>query len=238
MVVAGAVPAWEIERAEQVIEQILDRHRAGGVARVRMTRLRSPFGPILVQIDHDLDGRVRTQVAAPSGAAVTAAATRLDRHLQRLDGFTALRWWSEPGRPPLACPSETRPILRRKDIRPRHCDPRAAVAAMDRMDYDAHLFIDSESGQDAVVYWAGPRGVALARRRGTYPARAHGDAPLHIDPRKIRTLTDTDAAVLLCERGLPFLFFSDPVHRRGRLLYRRYDGDLGLLVPNSAPPAQ
>jgi hypothetical protein len=43
------------------------------------------------------------------------------------------------------------------------------------------------------------------------------------------------ARELLDEGDLPFVFFVDPLTRRGRVLYRRYDGHYGLIVPSDQP---
>jgi len=39
------------------------------------------------------------------------------------------------------------------------------------------------------------------------------------------------AAYRLVTCWLPYLFYTCPGTGRGRVLYRRYDGDLGLLLP-------
>lgn len=49
------------------------------------------------------------------------------------------------------------------------------------------------------------------------------------DPAPV--LIEEAAVTRLCRKGLPFLFFTDADSGRGRLLYRRYDGDLTIVVP-------
>jgi len=44
------------------------------------------------------------------------------------------------------------------------------------------------------------------------------------------TLTETQARERLDVGGEPFVFYVDPVDRRGRVLYRRYDGHYGVIV--------
>jgi Sigma 54 modulation/S30EA ribosomal protein C terminus len=68
----------------------------------------------------------------------------------------------------LAAPSDG-VITRRKPVVLLRGDPLEAVAVMDAMDYDVHLFTDAETGEDAVVYRAGPAGLRLARQRRMYP---------------------------------------------------------------------
>jgi hypothetical protein len=48
-------------------------------------------------------------------------------------------------------------------------------------------------------------------------------------PAHQSTVAET-AAALTADPTRQFLFFIDPEHRRGRVLYRRYDGNLGLLA--------
>lgn len=57
--------------------------------------------------------------------------------------------------------------------------------------------------------------------------------PLTVNPRTIATLTPAEAADRLDAGWLPFLFFTNVSTGRGNLLYRRYDGQLGLVSPAS-----
>ncbi|NUS58959.1 MAG: hypothetical protein HOV66_29505, partial [Streptomycetaceae bacterium] len=105
------------------------------------------------------------------------------------------------------------------------------------MDYDAFLFTDAETGEDAIVYRSGPAGLALARQRTMRPPSLPGPLPLTVNPRKTPVLTAEQAATQLADGWLPFLFYTDAADRRGHLLYRRYDGELGLVVPSAPDPA-
>ncbi len=55
--------------------------------------------------------------------------------------------------------------------------------------------------------------------------------PVTVTPHRIPTLTAAEAANRLAAGWLPFVSFTDRDSRRGNLLYRRYDGDLGLIDP-------
>lgn len=55
--------------------------------------------------------------------------------------------------------------------------------------------------------------------------------PLIVNSRPPLALTKAAAVSRLGEHGLRFLFFTYPHSGRGRLLYPRYDGDLGLISP-------
>jgi len=108
-----------------------------------------------------------------------------------------------------------------------------AAAYMDAMDYDIHLFTDAESGQSAAVHRTGPTGYRLTRLRPTAPPR-QTRMPLVTDPRPAPHLTNTAAAARLDETALLHLFFTDPATGHGHVLYRRYDGNYGLITGTAA----
>jgi hypothetical protein len=132
----------------------------------------------------------------------------------------------------LAQPQQA-PICRMKSFRLPLGMACQAAAHMNAMDYDVFLYTDAETGEDAVIYRAGPTGVSLARQRTMRPPSQPTLVPLTVNPRKTPILTPGQAAVRLAEHWLPFLFYTDYDSRRGNLLYRRYDGDLGLIAPTS-----
>ncbi|MFI9511019.1 sigma 54 modulation/S30EA ribosomal C-terminal domain-containing protein [Nocardia sp. NPDC052566] len=235
---SGAVPPADVTRAVRAIGLILRRHRLDTAVRVRVTAPTSAEEPTLVQANIRLRGApTRIQVSGPRGFAVTFAAERLDRQIARLT-MKQSRELPDPARPPLARITEPRPIIRRKRCTLLTGTPTEAIAVMDAMDYDAYLFIDAETGEDAVVSWADQLGVRLARQRtGTPPTvptlrpLTANSLPLLVHSEPAPMLTEDAAADLLCRDGLPYLFFTEAVSGRGRLLYRRYDGDLTIVVP-------
>ncbi len=228
--VLGVAPGVETERAGRVVGAVARRHRLREPVAVRLSG--GPSGSAVVQVNLRVDGRaIRTQSDGPSGFALTLAAGRLDRQIHRVTTGPAAPWWPEPGRPALAYASRHTEIVRRKSFRLRTCTPSDAIGVLDAMDFSAFLFTDIATGADAIVYWAGPSGARLARQCGNRCAGDRFDIPLTVDPGASPVLTATQAAALLCRQGLPFLFHSDPRSGRGRLLYRRYDGDLALVTP-------
>ncbi|WP_244975940.1 sigma 54 modulation/S30EA ribosomal C-terminal domain-containing protein [Nocardia huaxiensis] len=228
--VSGELPPLELIRAQGVIGRTLRRHHIDGGARVRLTGGAHPGGRTVAQVNLVLDGEpVRTQIDGPGGFALTFAAERLDRQLHRLRHGAPSRWTPDPGRAPLAQVTGEGLVLHRKRCELQVCAPSVAVTVMDRMDYDAHLFTDAATGEDALVYWAGPRGVRMARQRRVHPPRELAQLPLTMNPHPTRRLTEHEAAARLCAYGLPFVFYTDAAAGRGRLLYRRYDGELGLV---------
>ncbi len=229
----AADPEPDRERAAAAIEAVLRRHRleADG-ARVRMTVSACGHGPALVQVNLRVCGaQARVQIPGPSTAmAVASAAARLDRQIRRLTTAWEPWAWPDPLRRSLGVPLPGR-IARVKDFRLHAGVPCQATAAMNAMDYDVYLFTDSETGEDAIVYRAGPTGVRLARQHSMHPSAMHVTLPLTVNPRTTPTLTADYAAHRLAEAWLPFLFYTDLGTGRGHLLYRRYDGDLGLIRP-------
>lgn len=228
----GAVPDVDVTRAVRAIGRVLRRHHLDAATRVRVTASADADAVTVVQANVRCRGlATRVQVPGPGGFAVTFAAERLDRQLARL-ATTQSRAWPDPARPPLARVTEPRPIVRRKRCALRTGTPVEATAVMDAMDYDAYLFIDRESGTEAVVHWGDPLGVRLARQDAAVSSPSTVNSlPRTVDTEPAPVLDEDRAAHILCHHGLPFLFFTDQARGRGHLLYRRYDGDLTLVEP-------
>lgn len=234
----GAVPPADVTRAVRGIGRVLRRHHLDAAARVRVTTPVDSDELTLVQANirmHDTPSRV--QVTGPRGFAVTFAVERLDRQIARL-ATNRSREWPDPARPPLTRVTEPRPIVRRKRCALLTGTPAEATAVMDAMDYDSYLFSDAETGEDALVSWADPLGVRLTRQCSTHAPPTPADRPLTVnslpllvDSYPAPTHIEEAAVAWLCREGLPFLFFIDADSGRGRLLYRRYDGDLTIVVP-------
>ncbi|MEV6772990.1 sigma 54 modulation/S30EA ribosomal C-terminal domain-containing protein [Nocardia sp. NPDC051030] len=214
----GPVPPAEVTRVVRGLGRILRRHGVEGPVRVRLHWPDSAEQTTLVQATIRALGKAyRVQVAGPGRFAATFALERLDLRLGCPPDELS-RPWPDPARPTLAVVTGPRAIVRRKDCRLQVATPTAAAKVLDAMDYDAHLFIDAETGADAVVCWTGPLGTRTLRQ--------------HRDP--VPVLVDDEAAARLCLGGLPHLFYADPHTRRGRLLYRRFDGDLALVTAAGA----
>ncbi|WP_327002177.1 sigma 54 modulation/S30EA ribosomal C-terminal domain-containing protein [Dactylosporangium sp. NBC_01737] len=228
----GAIGGDERECARTMVAAVVTRHHLAGGARVRLTGGHHPGGPVVVQVNLRVSGApARIQIAGPDpAAAVSAGAVRLDRQVKRLlTGWEP--WpWPDPERRALAIPGSDR-ITRRKTVplRPRRaCQAASMLAAMD---YDVCLFTDADTGEDAVIYRAGPTGLRVARQRGMRPAPASGTPAPTVNSRRTPVLTPAAAATHLAEGWLPFLFFTDEGTGRGGIVYRRYDGGVGLLGP-------
>ncbi|MFB7669343.1 sigma 54 modulation/S30EA ribosomal C-terminal domain-containing protein [Kitasatospora sp. NPDC056138] len=256
----GALPREEAEHARRRMLGLLDRLAPAGrpdpavhSARVKLTRSRSSevARPAIAQATLGLAGRkLRTQVAA----VTMHQAVRL-LHDRLLDRASRLRpyWEAPPDAAPPLDPDLCRPsrevadrpeyarrtlgereIVRRKSVRPARLTPQQAVLAMAGMDFDFHLFADAVTGQDCLVHCQDPTGgyrivrAGGAGQGGTTAGTAWSVAEsLHPAPR----IGVTEAARRLWLSGRPFVFFTGLRDGRGRILYRRYDGHYGLIVP-------
>jgi len=219
------------------------------LARVTLTVAADPAvaRPAVAQATVDMNGRiVRAQAAEPTmREAIYQMAARLKVRLDR-----AARNWAavrgtvptgEPGewrhrsapayRPPyFPRPGEERQVVFRASYAAGPETPQQAVAELDLLDYDFHLFVERSTGQDSVIYrtttgyglaMTDPKPGMLADLPGSITL---GDLPA---PR----VAFPDATERLEAMGQPFIFFVDPRSGRGRLIYHRYDGHYGLIVP-------
>lgn len=229
----GRVPALEGERFAGAVGRLLDRLGVGGGARLRITGTNSDDGPFLVQVNlrvGETPARIQTPTHGPGDALPVVV------RLEQLIAATRAPWqprsWPDPTRPPLDTPGPGE-LSRRKSVPLATGRPSRAVAVMDAMDYNAHLFTDAATGQEAIVYRAGPSGLRLARQDTASPPHSTpGEpGPFTINPRPAPALTEADAVDRVCEQGSPFLFYTDQNSGRGHLLYRRYDTGLALITP-------
>ncbi|GAA2374360.1 hypothetical protein [Dactylosporangium salmoneum] len=218
--------------ARAMITAVVGRHGGAGGPEVRVSAAACPDGPTLIQVNLRVCGApARIQVAGPSPAAALAAATvRLDRQIRRLTTAWDPWPWPDPERRPLAVPGRAE-FTRHKPVRLRRQRSCQAGAHLAAMDYDAHLFTDAETGEDALVHRAGPTGLQLSRQYSRHPAGRNGTPTPTVNPRPTPVLAPAEAAAYLAEGWLPFLFFTDPATGRGNLAYRRYDGGCALITP-------
>lgn len=217
----GPIAELELERVAGAVGRLLTRNGIVGGARVRVVGANCAGGTQLVQVNLRVAGLpARVQTITPGPGIVLPVVLRLERLIERLSTTQRVASEREPMRQLLAA-SGRGAIIRRKNYSLLVGPPDAAAAVLDAMDYDAHLFIDAETGADAIVYRRDPVGIELLRSPGDPSAQ----------PNPIPELSETAAVDRLCTIGLPYLFFIDPGSRRGHLLYRRYDADLGLITP-------
>ncbi|WP_406194168.1 sigma 54 modulation/S30EA ribosomal C-terminal domain-containing protein [Kitasatospora sp. NBC_01560] len=210
-------------------------------------------------------GPVRVQLAAVTGReAVDVAVGTLVGRAARLRelgeiGFAAVHESSyRPQFTPR--PLAERRIVRRKPVVPALRTPDRAARELLALDHGFHLFVDALTGQDSVVHRRpadgglrlvrahstarpGGSGLPLPEARQPVPRidlpEARRPAPRIDLPEARRPAPRIDlpeAARRLWLGCRPFVFHTDPVDGRGRVLYRRYDGHYGLIAPVTEAP--
>lgn len=216
-------------------------------AHVSVTRRRDPAveHPVVAHANLEIDGHVLTAEAEADAAreAVDMLEARLRRRLVH-----HLEWKSRQHRPGLAppwrspqvdgagVPEESGHLVRRKSFSTVPCSVDVAIAELELFGYDFHLFREIGSGAAAVVYrGGGPTGYRLAL---VAPALAPQVAPFErlvtVSPHPLPCLTEDQALERLALLGTPFLFFVEASEGRAGVLYRRLDGDFGLITPAAA----
>jgi ribosome-associated translation inhibitor RaiA len=228
LTVRGDIPeddrAYALSKVERVLETA---HRPVLKAHLVLGWKPGPGHPHPARLEIGLDVNgvpVRAHIAADSireGADLLQG--RLGRQLRQLqDRALARRRWSEAigasgapitkPRPPVHRANLTEPseVVRRKTFATHPLSADEAVYEMDLLDHDFYLYIDRESGGEAVVY-----------------RTVDGERILHTPA----TLSEHQAREHLDLGGEPFVFFRTPGDSLGRVLYRRFDGGYGLITP-------
>ncbi|MFC3454935.1 ribosome hibernation promotion factor [Amycolatopsis speibonae] len=250
--VRGDLPPALAERAGRKVKRLFGlAHRPVLAASVRLSRHGNPAvdQPVVAQANLDVSGRrLRAQVAAPTAEeAIYLLEAKLRCQLER----SALHWQSRRGRPgaepgewrhdsppgpPMSwfpIPEDEREIVRRKSYSLARSTVDDAFFEMHLLDYDFHLFTESGTGQDSVLYHAGP---TLHRLAQSTPPGPHRLSPFRlavtVSRQSAPVLTTAEAVDRLGLLGSPFLFFVDAGSSRGSLLYHRYDGHYGLIAPD------
>ncbi|HEX4815450.1 sigma 54 modulation/S30EA ribosomal C-terminal domain-containing protein [Nonomuraea sp. NPDC049480] len=106
--------------------------------------------------------------------------------------------------------------------------PDEAVVDMEQLDYDFLLFTEATTGQDSVVYRAGD-GYRLAQLVPQPDLPTPTCAAISVSPLPAPRLAPEEAIERLELTGFPFVFFADADTGGGGLVYRRDDGDYGLV---------
>lgn len=237
-VTGDRIAADRAEHVARAVREVLNSRGIVGGARVRLKTAPCGRGPMVMQVNLSVGGRPARVAAVTDGIDdLSPALRRLDRQIIRLGAPWRPRPWPDPTRRLLTVPPDA-DIARRKSPVLQRITPLEAVEVMDAMDYDAHLFTDAETGEDAIVYRAGPSGLRLARQRHVFPpgwAWSPGVSgpplPLIVNSLATPVLGESDAVDRARDHGPRLLFYTDPETGRGNLLYPRHDGNLGLLSP-------
>jgi hypothetical protein len=203
--------------------------------------------PVVAQANLDLNGRhIRTQVggrtardavdALHDGLCAKLSQMAPDRPAPADDRWSARRHeWSRhmtSGHRPdyFPRPIGERQVMRHKEVTLSTRTVDQAASDMDLLDYDFHLFTEAGSSQDSLLRWAGTD-LRLAQAEPTPHLVTPGSLPVDIGSQPPPRLNLPDAVHRLDLSAQPFLFYVDTQQGRGCLLYRRYDGHYGLIVP-------
>jgi hypothetical protein len=248
VLVRGPVTTQDIAYARHAVTEAPWREAGADHLRIKLAEYRGGDRETVAvaQVNAELTGRmVRTQASSGTVAgAVDLAVTEFGPRLHRL-------WWrltrSEAGPPsylgepwdPRAAhtiPSvvkvggKARRLARHKSCPPAVQDLGAAALTMDLRDYDFHLFVDGASGQDAVATRGGAAGFRLAADHPHLLGGIPEGVPVADAPVRLPSLTMPEAVRALDLRDVPFLAFTGVGSGRAAVLYRRFDGHLGLLT--------
>lgn len=224
-------------------------HRPVQRAHVKLIRHCDPAvrQSVVAQANLDVGGRlVRAQVHGETAhEAIDRLQAGLRHRLERLgdqwDPQRQVRKAHNPQRhsAPVADrvqvvnrPPEERRILRRKSYAMAPCTVDEAVAEMELLGYDFHLFLEKGCNAAGVVYRGGSTGYRIAMVAPDLVDRlAPFSAQVTFSERSTPCLTLDEATERLGALGLPFLFFVDAEQGRVGVLYHRYDGHYGLITP-------
>lgn len=204
--------------------------------------------PMTVEVSLDVSGRdVRAKAAAATmGEAVDLVDDRLRRQLKRLaeinitkgrrpkvredgewrhgDGLLHRPLWRER-------PAEDRQVVRRKTFAVGEMSPDEAVFEMEQLDHDFYLFVNVDTHEDNVVERRDDGTYLLAELRTHDPQLDGCVAPIKAAATMPPELGLDAAAELLSVENANFVFYLDSATGRGHVLYRRFDGNYGLIVP-------
>jgi len=204
--------------------------------------------PAVAQATIDLNGRtVRAQAAGGTmRMAIEHMAARLRVRLDR----SARNWAARRGTLPVSEAGEwrhqsipahrfayfprsaaDRAVIRRLGYASHPLTPEEAVAELDLLDYDFHLFTERSTGKDSVIYRVGDR-YRLAQARPEPDRLGSLPAEITLSEHPAPVLTPIEAVGRLEWLGQPFVFFVNPETGRAGLLYHRYDGHYGLVSPD------
>ncbi|MGW3264272.1 ribosome hibernation promotion factor [Streptomyces sp. NPDC001056] len=247
----GQMPPGAVEYAREKVGALTGRTREPVLyARVKLTHMANPAveRPAIAQANLDVNGRpVRAHVAATAmHEAVDRLQDRLAVRLKRLEehwearrGKTPVpdphewRHGSEPTHRPdyFPRPAEDRQVVRHKSYSLALESPDEAAFELESMDYDFHLFTDMGTGEDSVLYRAGPTGYRLAQVHPHPEPAGPAAVPLTLSELPAPRMSVAEAKQRLDLTGFPFVFFADATTGRGNVLYHRYDGHYGLISP-------
>jgi hypothetical protein len=190
-------------------------------------------------------GPVRAHAQAPTIAEavdlmIERLRRRVDRHESRLhrigtkrhDGVATEGSWqhgdllASPRRPrPL--PDESATVVRRKTFAAAPMSVEEAAFDLEILDHDFYLFEESKSGHAGLLSWLADGGYRL---QIASTAEVDGADTLPIDRVEGPILLDEQGAQRLLDTAEdPFVFYRASTAEAGQVMYRRYDGNYGVV---------
>ncbi len=241
--VAEDTRAYARTRLDHLIDTVGRQVR---FVRLKLSAVDNPANerPAMAEVVLDLDRTIiRAHAAAPT---FTEAIDRVVDRLQvRIRHDRSRRRARQRGRHSIGGPESPRPIPARRDptdtVRPQIVRHRSFApdeltideAAWDlgMLDYEFLLFVDADTSDDALLVRDEHGDLILQfRRPGDHHAPgAVADVVTADSPPPI--LDQAEAVELLEATGERFAFFVDRWSDRGNVVYRRLDGDYGLITP-------
>ena len=248
VVVRGDVPEHLVAYAREKLQAVI-RHAPQNVlsASLRLDHHTDPARPRPDHVEMTVDlERITTRAresAETMTEAIDRAASRLRRRMEAAADRPAARQkrhrdsrsWHHDDEPTLRPsfyprPVEERAVVRRKTfaIEPESIED--ALFDLELLDHDFLLFVHDETDAEAVAYRVGSDGYGLLQRTATPDAVQQVGIPIETGAPPVTTTLD-DAVAMLNETDAPFEFFVDEETGRAAVVYRRYDGHYGLILP-------
>ncbi len=247
----GPVPTATRQEAEEMMAYLSEVAPADVMStrvKVKHDEDRDPHQVSIAQGSMNVSGiEFRVEAAgATSSSALHAVGERLESKLARLADRVEGAKTSSPlsdswtpgshdsSRPAFHYrPPERRTVVRRKMYSPLdRLSLSEALFTLDALDYGFFVFTDAADDKTSVVY-RDLDGPALRKIDGSRGSGSHVPEDVHVKEAEAPLIAVSDAVSLLDSSDMPFVFFRDRDRGRASLLYRRYDGHYGLLVPST-----
>ena len=129
-------------------------------------------------------------------------------------------------------PVEEREIVRHKSFAPGDMTPDEAALDMALLDYDFFLFVEIETGRDALLVETEDGALLLYRLDGALPTLTSTVNQIEVAGTTTPQLAVSEAIDLLNASGGRRQFFINEHTGRGNVIYRRLDGHYGLITPS------
>lgn len=144
--------------------------------------------------------------------------------------------WKKPGDTSIPAfhyrSPERRMVVRRKTYEPMdRMSIARAICTLDALDYRFFIFTDTEDDIATIVYHD-VECAAVRKFDGSRPTKEPVPG-MHVNEAVAPSISVADAVSRLNISDMAFIFFCDSSHGHPSVLYRRYDGHYGLLVPSA-----